>query len=79
MCTKFLSVLQDADDEVALEAAEFWLSFCESELGMELLIPVLSRLIPVLMKNMVSAEDGVFVRLDTYVLVGFAAAFKQAD
>jgi hypothetical protein len=49
-------VLQDADDEVALEAAEFWLSFCESELGMELLIPVLSRLIPVLMKNMVSGE-----------------------
>jgi hypothetical protein len=46
--------LQDADDEVALEAAEFWLAFCESDLGMELLIPVMSRLIPVLMKNMVS-------------------------
>lgn len=44
---------QDADDEVALEAAEFWLAFCESDLGMELLIPVLSRLIPLLMKNMV--------------------------
>jgi hypothetical protein len=43
---------------VALEAAEFWLSFCESELGMELLIPVLSRLIPVLMKNMVSTRGG---------------------
>ncbi|KAF6260222.1 ARM repeat-containing protein [Scenedesmus sp. NREL 46B-D3] len=47
---------QDADDEVALEAAEFWLAFCESDLGMELLIPVMSRLIPVLMKNMVFDE-----------------------
>lgn len=46
--------LQDADDEVALEAAEFWLAFCESDLGMELLVPVMARLIPVLMKNMVS-------------------------
>lgn len=42
---------------MALEAAEFWLVFCESELGMELLTPVLSRLIPVLMKNMVSERE----------------------
>jgi hypothetical protein len=48
--------LQDADEEVALEAAEFWLSFCESELGIELLQPVLGRLIPVLMKNMVRSS-----------------------
>lgn len=48
-----LVIAQDADEEVALEAAEFWLAFCESELGMELLQPVMSRLIPVLMHNMV--------------------------
>lgn len=47
--------VQDADEEVALEAAEFWLAYCESDMGMELLQPVLSRLIPVLMKNMVGA------------------------
>jgi hypothetical protein len=48
------SLAQDDDEEVALEAAEFWLAFCESELGMELLTPVMSRLTPVLMHNMVS-------------------------
>eukprot|EP00879_Flechtneria_rotunda_P017533 GHRR01018382.1.p1 GENE.GHRR01018382.1~~GHRR01018382.1.p1 ORF type:complete len:732 (+),score=218.13 GHRR01018382.1:287-2482(+) len=47
---------QDANESVALEAAEFWLAFCESELGIDLLQPVLNRLIPVLMKNMVFDE-----------------------
>lgn len=52
---------QDADEEVALEAAEFWLAFCESELGMELLQPVMSRLIPVLMHNMVRGSGNMGV------------------
>jgi hypothetical protein len=52
------SLTQDDDEEVALEAAEFWLAFCESELGMELLTPVMSRLIPVLMHNMVRGREG---------------------
>ncbi|KAF8063844.1 TRN1 [Scenedesmus sp. PABB004] len=47
---------QDADEGVALEAAEFWLAYCESDLGMELLVPALGRLIPVLMTNMVFDE-----------------------
>jgi hypothetical protein len=51
---------QDQDEEVALEAAEFWLAFCESELGMELLQPVMSRLIPVLMHNMVRKASACF-------------------
>jgi hypothetical protein len=50
--------VQDADEEVALEAAEFWLAYCESDLGLELLQPVMGRLIPVLMINMVGRAGG---------------------
>ncbi len=46
---------QDEDEGVALEAAEFWLAFCEAQIPADVLRPFLPRLIPVLMKNMVGA------------------------
>jgi hypothetical protein len=45
--------LQDTHEEVAVEAAEFWMTFCDVDMDLQLLQPVLTRLIPVLLKNMV--------------------------
>jgi hypothetical protein len=54
-----LLLLQDTHEEVAVEAAEFWMTFCDVDMDLQLLQPVLGRLIPVLLKNMV----GVLCRL----------------
>ncbi|KAL5713973.1 Transportin-1 [Ranunculus cassubicifolius] len=52
-----LQANQDADEDVALEACEFWSAYCESQSVTETLRPFLPRLIPVLLSNMVYAED----------------------
>lgn len=52
-----LQANKDADDEVALEACEFWSAYCEAQSRPEILIKFLPRLIPVLLSNMVYAED----------------------
>ncbi|XP_077248702.1 transportin-1-like [Tasmannia lanceolata] len=52
-----LQASKDADDEVALEACEFWSAICEAHLRPESLREFLPRLIPVLLSNMVYAED----------------------
>jgi hypothetical protein len=44
---------------VCAQSCEFWLAFCEAQIESELLKPFLPRLIPMLMKNMVSAAHGV--------------------
>lgn len=41
---------------MALESCEFWSAFCEAAVDAGLLRPFLSRLIPVLLKNMVYDE-----------------------
>ena len=52
--------LQCGDEGVALESCEFWSAFCEASvaqpdrLNPEILRPFLGRLVPVLLKNMVS-------------------------
>lgn len=46
--------LQDEDDSIAVEACEFWTAFCESEVDKDALRPSLPRVLPVLLKNMVS-------------------------
>ncbi|KAF3450431.1 hypothetical protein FNV43_RR06512 [Rhamnella rubrinervis] len=51
-----LQVNKENDDEVALEACEFWASYCE-QLPPENLKEFLPRLIPVLLLNMVYADD----------------------
>ncbi|XP_068659068.1 transportin-1-like [Aristolochia californica] len=53
-----LQANKDADDEVALEACEFWTTYCESELlRPERLREFVPRLILVLLSNMVYADD----------------------
>ncbi|KAJ4829550.1 Transportin-1 [Turnera subulata] len=52
-----LQVNKDGDDEVALEACEFWSAYCEAQLPPENLREFLPRLIPILLSNMVYAED----------------------
>ncbi|PON45056.1 Armadillo-like helical [Parasponia andersonii] len=52
-----LLVNKDTDDEVALEACEFWSAYCEAQLPPENLREYLPRLIPVLLSNMVYADD----------------------
>ena len=48
--------LQDGDEGVALESCEFWSAFCEAAVEPGVLRPFLTRLIPVLLKNMVYDE-----------------------
>ncbi|XP_070052918.1 transportin-1-like isoform X2 [Nicotiana tomentosiformis] len=53
-----LQVNKDPDDEVALEACEFWSAYCDApQLPPENLRELLPRLIPVLLSNMVYADD----------------------
>ena len=47
---------QDANDTVALEACEFWLSLADQTICKEVLNPHLARLVPVLVKGMRYSE-----------------------
>lgn len=52
-----LQANQDEDAEVALEACEFWSTFCEAHMSPDLIRDYLPRLIGVLLSNMVYTED----------------------
>ncbi|KAL4199668.1 hypothetical protein AMTRI_Chr03g52360 [Amborella trichopoda] len=52
-----LQANKDPDDEVALEACEFWSAYCEAHTHYDGLREFLPRLIPVLLSNMIYAED----------------------
>ncbi|KAF5449020.1 hypothetical protein F2P56_029509 [Juglans regia] len=52
-----LQVNKDNDAEVALEACEFWSAYCDAQLPPEKLREFLPRLVPVLLSNMVYADD----------------------
>nr|XP_016457808.1 PREDICTED: transportin-1-like [Nicotiana tabacum] len=52
-----LQVNKDPDEEVALEACEFWSAYFDAQLPPENLREFLPRLIPVLLSNMVYADD----------------------
>lgn len=52
-----LQVNKDADEEVSLEACEFWSAYCDAQLPPENLREFLPRLIPALLSNMVYADD----------------------
>lgn len=47
---------QDTDENVALEACEFWLSLAEQPICREVLGPHLSRLVPILVRGMKYSE-----------------------
>ncbi|WOL11529.1 transportin-1 [Canna indica] len=52
-----LKANEDHDDEVALEACEFWSAYCDGNLPPDGLREYLPRLILILMSNMAYAED----------------------
>lgn len=52
-----LAASQDGDNTVALESSEFWATFCEAEIDESLLWMYAPRLVPVLLRNMVYADD----------------------
>nr|AAC64225.1 putative transportin [Arabidopsis thaliana] len=52
-----LQVNRDPDEEVSLEACEFWSAYCDAQLPPENLKEFLPRLIPVLLENMAYADD----------------------
>ncbi|KAG2703104.1 hypothetical protein I3843_06G114100 [Carya illinoinensis] len=52
-----LQVNKDTDEEVALEACEFWSAYCDAQLPLGNLREFLPRLVPVLLSNMVYADD----------------------
>ncbi|OWM80947.1 transportin-1-like isoform X2 [Punica granatum] len=52
-----LQANKDSDDEVALEACEFWSTYCDSQANLDLLREFLQHLIPVLLTNMAYADD----------------------
>lgn len=47
---------QDADESVALEACEFWLSLAEQQICRQVLTGHLQQLVPVLVKGMKYSE-----------------------
>lgn len=47
---------QDPDENVALEACEFWLSIADQQICKEALLPYLPRLVPILVNGMKYSE-----------------------
>ena len=60
-CFKIFVLLQDNDDNVALEACEFWLSLAEHPICKEALKPHLPKLLPVLVRGMKYSEIDVIL------------------
>ena len=58
------STKDEPDEEVALEACEFWLTFAEDPALVHLLRPFLPKVVPVLLERMVYSEEDIAV-LDT--------------
>ncbi|KAI8320666.1 ARM repeat-containing protein [Martensiomyces pterosporus] len=52
-----LHTTQNSNQEIAMEACEFWLSFCEQEELVGSLEPFLNKVIPTLMRGMVYSEE----------------------
>ncbi|CAK8571253.1 unnamed protein product [Lathyrus sativus] len=52
-----LQVNKDTDEEVALKSCEFWFVYCDAQMPPENLREFLPRLIPILLSNMVYADD----------------------
>ncbi|KAI8999818.1 Transportin-PC [Gaertneriomyces semiglobifer] len=58
----FMLFCTDSNDEnVALEACEFWLSFAEQDSLRDHLEPYLPRIVPVLLKGMVYSEEDIII------------------
>lgn len=62
----FSTQASEDDEEVALEACEFWLTFAEDPELVDQLRPFLPKVIPVLLQSMIYSEDDIII-LDTDV------------
>ncbi|WFD34898.1 hypothetical protein MCUN1_001743 [Malassezia cuniculi] len=58
--------IQDGDEDVALEAAEFWLQFAEEPRLADQLRPHIERLVPVLLRSMVYSELSLLMLADVH-------------
>lgn len=58
--------IQDGDEDVALEAAEFWLQFAEEPRLADQLRPHIERLVPVLLRCMVYSELSLLMLSDVH-------------
>lgn len=56
-----LRQMQDPNEQVALEACEFWLSLAEQPVCKEVLPPHLSILVPILVRGMKYSEVDIFL------------------
>lgn len=72
---------QDADESIALEACEFWLSLSEQPMCQNLLMPFIGRLVPVLVRGMKYSEnDLLFLQVGRGSgIVGFYRCVLQND
>lgn len=58
---------QDPDENVALEACEFWLSIADQQICKEALTPYLPRLVPILVNGMRYSEiDIILLKVNPY-------------
>lgn len=55
---------QDVDSSVAIEACEFWVAFSEQPISYDTIHPILPRLIPILLKNMIYTEEEILLIRD---------------
>ncbi|KAJ1966010.1 hypothetical protein GGI12_000384 [Dipsacomyces acuminosporus] len=56
-----LHTTQHSNTEIAMEACEFWLSFCEQEELVGNLEPFLNKVIPILMRGMAYSEEDLLI------------------
>eukprot|EP00324_Dicrateria_rotunda_P011312 CAMPEP_0206182100 /NCGR_PEP_ID=MMETSP1474-20131121/69271_1 /ASSEMBLY_ACC=CAM_ASM_001110 /TAXON_ID=97495 /ORGANISM="Imantonia sp., Strain RCC918" /LENGTH=102 /DNA_ID=CAMNT_0053596631 /DNA_START=754 /DNA_END=1059 /DNA_ORIENTATION=- len=60
-----LQLVKDSDEDVALEACEFWNVVCDRSVSRSSLRPYLSQLVPVLLDGMIySEEDQLRLRIE---------------
>lgn len=59
---------QDPDENVALEACEFWLSIADQQICKEALTPYLPRLVPILVNGMRYSEIDIILLKVSYFL-----------
>jgi len=65
---------QDPDENVALEACEFWLSIADQQICKEALTPYLPRLVPILVNGMRYSEIDIIllkVNYQTFSILQF--------
>jgi len=68
---------QDPDENVALEACEFWLSIADQQICKEALTPYLPRLVPILVNGMRYSEiDIILLKVNPYKHLIFKLTFS---